>query len=424
MRRVCVSPKARGAIPALFVKRLFSVKPEAALPPKKIAECPERQGLVDCERVVVKVGTAIVSKPDGRLALSRMGALVEEIADLVEAGKQVMLVSSGAVGLGRERMGLSKEVVSNVQNVVERQACAAAGQEVLMSTYDMMFNRLGLKSAQVLITQGDFLMPDRYTYLTNTLTRLCALGVVPIINENDAVTGSMQLDPSTSGRVFTDNDMLSSLVAAGTRSQGLCMLTDVDAVFTKPPDEPGAERIKVYTADREVVIGEKSTMGRGGMGSKIYAARVAAQGGVHCCIANGIDVRNISRVFAGTDIGTLFPPETFPSSKHQHWLAFSAQPSGMVGLSEEAVQRLRANQNEQDEALFNIRLVDIVKCDGQFPERSTVSVVDQHGKEIGRAQVQANSQEIQETIGIGNAKEISFHNSRLVAKAVDIVMMH
>jgi len=409
IRRACLVQNGRIGVSASITRRFFSD-----------GIGPERQSVVNSKRVVVKVGTAIVSKPNGTLALARMGALVEEIADLIHSGKQVMLVSSGAVGLGRERMGLSKEVVSNVQNVVERQACAAAGQEVLMSTYDMMFNRLGLKSAQVLITQGDFLMPDRYTYLTNTLSRLCSLDVVPIINENDAVTGSSQLDPTTAGRVFTDNDMLSALVAAGTQSDGLCMLTDVDAVFTKPPDEPGAERIKIYSPEIGVVIGEKSTMGRGGMGSKIYAARVAAQGGVNCCIANGIDVRNITRVFDGTDIGTLFPAEKTPSSKHQHWLAYSAQPEGILTVNNASSQRLIEHRVSQGEGEFQIKLSDVVGCLGQFKARSTVSLKDHNGKEFGRAQVVMNSQQLQETIhsGVDAAAE------SLVASSGDIVILN
>ena len=251
-----------------------------------------------------------------------MGSLVEEIANLTASGRQVMLISSGAVGLGRERIGLSKEVVADVSNVVERQACAAAGQELLMSTYNMMFSRLNLKCAQVLITQvslslflslslpasrsrarslslsrarslihvhvhiqvlitqGDLSNGDRYDYLSATLQRLSALGVVPIINENDVVTGSSQLDPSTAGQVFGDNDTLAALIGASSQADAVLMMTDVDAVFTKPPGTPGAERIAVYSDSSDFEEGAKSTMGRGGMGSKIGAARKAAQAGV------------------------------------------------------------------------------------------------------------------------------------------------
>ena len=217
---------------------------------------PDRRHLLHSNRVVIKVGTAVVSNPNGTLALSRMGALCEEICSLKKQGMEVMLISSGAIGLGRERVGLKKEVVSNVKNVIERQACAAAGQELLMSTYNMMFSRLDMKCAQVLITQGDFANRNRYEYLSLTLQRLSQLGVVPIINENDVVTGSSQLDPATAGQVFADNDTLAALIGASAKADAVLMMTDVDAVFTKPPGTPGAERIAIYSNSTTFEEGE------------------------------------------------------------------------------------------------------------------------------------------------------------------------
>ena len=198
----------------------------------------DRQKLKNARRVVVKVGTAVVANPDGTMALSRMGALVESLRELKNEGRQVMLVSSGAVGLGRVQLGLSKQQVTS--SFIDKQACAAAGQEMLMSMYHMMFDRLGVKAAQVLITQADLLERQRYMFLTDTLDMLTELGTVPIINENDVVTGG-----SDGPQVFSDNDNLSAILASGSDADGLALLTDVEAVFTKPPDQPGAERIKV-----------------------------------------------------------------------------------------------------------------------------------------------------------------------------------
>ena len=244
----------------------------------------DRLKLKKAKRIVVKVGTAVVANPDGTMALSRMGALVESLRELKQEGREVMLVSSGAVGLGRVQLGLSKEQVSKPDNFIDKQACAAAGQEMLMSMYHMMFNRLGVRAAQVLITQADLLERHRYMFLTDTLDKLTELGTIPIVNENDVVTGG-----ATGPQVFSDNDNLSAILASGANADGLALLTDVEAVFTKPPDEPGAERIKVWGKGSEVVLGEKSGMGRGGMGSKINAALVAANGGAYthtrtCCI--------------------------------------------------------------------------------------------------------------------------------------------
>jgi glutamate 5-kinase len=318
-----------------------------------------------------------------------MGSLVEEIASLTASGKQVMLISSGAVGLGRERIGLSKEVVANVANVVERQACAAAGQELLMSTYNMMFSRLNLKCAQVLITQGDFSDRERYDYLSATLQRLSQLRVVPIINENDVVTGSSQLDPSTAGQVFGDNDTLAALIGASSEADAVLMMTDVDAVFTKPPGTPGAERIAVYSASTEFQEGAKSTMGRGGMGSKIGAARKAAQAGSNCIIANGIYIPNISKVFNGEDIGTLFPAQERATRK-AFWLSHMAIPSGVLRITNEAAQALKAN------ATSKLELSDVVASEGDFNPSSVVAL---HNAEtfkcIGRVITAQGSDEIQ-----------------------------
>ena len=299
----------------------------------------DRQKLKNARRVVVKVGTAVVANSDGTMALSRMGALVESLKELRAEGREVMLVSSGAVGLGRVQLGLTKEQISNPENFIDKQACAAAGQEMLMSMYHMMFSRLGVRAAQVLITQGDLLDRQKYMLLTDTLDKLTELGTVPIVNENDVVTGG-----SKGPQVFSDNDNLSAILASGASADGLALLTDVEAVFTKPPDEPGAERIKVWGKGSEVVLGEKSGMGRGGMGSKINAAVVAAVGGVTTCVASGYDLGNIRKVFAGEDIGTLFPGRSRPN-KRQRWLTLATGSAGSITVSDQFHEAMLAGRD-------------------------------------------------------------------------------
>lgn len=159
------------------------------------------------------------------MALSRMGALVESLRELKMEGREVMLVSSGAVGLGRVQLGLSKEQVANPENFIDKQACAAAGQEMLMSMYHMMFNRLGVRAAQVLITQADLLERHRYVYLTDTLDKLTELGTIPIVNENDVVTGG-----SKGMQVFSDNDNLSAILASGAGLSPLCCVGQIEVV--------------------------------------------------------------------------------------------------------------------------------------------------------------------------------------------------
>jgi len=376
----------------------------------------DRKPLLDCKRVVIKVGTAVVSNPNGTLALSRMGALVEEIASLTSKGKQVMLISSGAVGLGRERIGLSKEVVADVNNVVERQACAAAGQELLMSTYNMMFSRLSLKCAQVLITQEDFANRERYGYLSDTLQRLSELGVVPIINENDVVTGSSQLDPSTAGQVFSDNDTLAALIGASGQADAVLMMTDVDAVFTKPPGTPGAERIAVYSDSTDFEEGAKSTMGRGGMGSKIGAARKASYAGANCVIANGIHLPNITKVFDGEDVGTLFPAKP-RATKKEFWLSHMAIPHGIVHIKHQTALQLKKTG-------ASLEMSGLSGLEGDFNAKSVVALRDSETfKCIGRAITQLDSDEIQATLRmVAQGEKATFGLARTIAKEDDLTM--
>ncbi|EKX43319.1 hypothetical protein GUITHDRAFT_73277 [Guillardia theta CCMP2712] len=351
----------------------------------------ERKALKDSRRVVVKVGTAVVINSDGKLALSRMGGLVEQLKELKKSGRDVLLVSSGAVGLGRSILGLSRDVVSDPANVIDRQACAAAGQETLMSTYTSMFSALGLKCAQVLITQHDFSSPQRYRYLTDTLEKLAAIGVIPVINENDAVTGCRELDKEM---CFSDNDMLSALVAGGVGADAVAMMTDVDGVFTKPPGEEGAERIKVYQDSASVEIGQKSSMGRGGMASKINAALTATAGGSKAIIANGHDLTNISGIFEGKDIGTLFPANDRKHDKMNYWLAHAATCEGAMTLRSSSVQELSRQASMQTPIL----LKDILRVQGDFRASSPVFLVDERGGRIGRGIVQFDSCEIEQNL--------------------------
>jgi glutamate 5-kinase len=405
---------ARMAVP---LRRLLSIKPPPPIDSARswladLDVSAERLPLSNARRVVVKVGTAVVSNPDGTIALSRIGALVEQLRDLVKEGRQVLLVTSGAVGLGRLKLGLSKQVVANPSNIIDRQACAATGQGVLMSTYDMMFQRLGITCSQVLITEGDFLSRERYSYLTDTLDRLTSLGVVPIINENDVVTGSSD---SETHKIFSDNDKLSALVAAGADADGLALLTDVEAVFTKPPDQPGAERIKIFTADNQIIIGEKSINGRGGMSSKIAAARVAASGGVHTVVASGLDVANIKRIFAGEDIGTLFPAGPRPN-KRQRWLTYATTAIGMLKVRASAKEKiLSAVLNS------NVLVADIISVEGNFDARAVVSVHDEDGAEFARGLVQINSEDIKAQLSPEGM--VTFSSAHAVMTSQDIVVV-
>ena len=221
-----------------------------------------RQCLRLGKRVVIKVGTTVVCNANGRIALSRLGGVVQEIKGLQQTGKQIILVSGGVVAVGRQSIGLPQKI-----NHVDRHACAAAGQDTILSTYHLLFRLTGVQCAQVLITQQDFLDQQRYTSLTQTINRLLDLGVVPIINENDVT-----LQPRKDHRAFGDNDMLGALVASGTDADSLLLLTDHSVVCSK-------------------------------------AAVLAAEAGVHAVVSSECDVANIRRVFDAEEVGTFFPAQ-------------------------------------------------------------------------------------------------------------------
>ena len=262
-------------------------------------------------RVVVKLGTNVIMRPDGRVALGRICGLVESIAALREAGIEVLLVSSGAIGLGMERLGMT-ERPSEVPLI---QACAATGQSRLMSLYDEAFETMGCRIAQILLTEDDFRDPLRYENLRATLRALLALGVIPIVNENDTVSTveldrpALPTDASVDARLFGDNDKLSALLMRHIEADLLVLLSDIDGLYDRHPHEPGAQLIpevdEITTEIRNYAHGGNGR-GRGGMASKLEAARIVMEAGRTAVIANGCTPRLLERICAGEPVGTTF----------------------------------------------------------------------------------------------------------------------
>ena len=263
---------------------------------------PERQIIADAKRVVLKVGTAVVTRDDGRLALARLGALVETIRGMRGEGRDVVLVSSGSIGLGANALGLSRPIDSD-----DCPAAAAAGQGLLMEKYRQLFGNLDLNCAQVLLTEDDFSNLHRHDNLAATLDRLLGLGCVPIVNENDVVTSAMKIEHKQG--VFYDNDRLAALTAIALRADALVILSNVDALFTEPPSHPAATRIAVFNDQISLRFGSSSAMGRGGMQAKVTSACRAAAKGVPVVIASGLRPEALERVICGEDEGTLFAAE-------------------------------------------------------------------------------------------------------------------
>jgi len=270
-----------------------------------------RRRVAQAHRIVIKVGTNVVMRDDGRLALSQLYGIAESVARLRQEGRDVLVVSSGAVGLGMDRLGLA----SRPTELAQIQACAAIGQSRLMAIYDDAFDKLGCRTAQVLLTEDDFRDPVRYSNLRSTLVSLLAMGVIPVINENDTVSTAELDHPADSPerqRVFGDNDKLSALVMTHIDADLLLLLSDVDGLYTAEPSRDGAQLLSQVTGIGDEVLTfaqGKNGRGRGGMLSKLEAARVATEASGMAVIANGRMPHVIERVCAGEVVGTLFLPQ-------------------------------------------------------------------------------------------------------------------
>ncbi|KAK6145406.1 hypothetical protein DH2020_022226 [Rehmannia glutinosa] len=259
----------------------------------------------DVKRVVIKVGTAVVTRAGGRLALGRLGALCEQIHELNSQGYEVILVSSGAVGVGRQRLRYRKLINSSFADLQKPQveldgkACAAVGQNGLMALYDTLFSQLDVTSAQLLVTDNDFRDPAFRKQLNETVKTLLSLKVVPIFNENDAVSTRRAPYEDSSG-IFWDNDSLAALLALELKADLLVLLSDVDGLYSGPPNDPHSELIHTYIKERQeglITFGDKSRVGRGGMTAKVKAAVYAAYAGIPVVITR-LDQLNLQAMFS------------------------------------------------------------------------------------------------------------------------------
>ena len=266
----------------------------------------------ELHRIVVKLGTNVIMRPDGKVALGLLCGLVEGIAAIREQGIEVLVVSSGAIGLGVERLALP----ARPRALAEVQACAAVGQSRLMALYDDAFDRLGCRIAQVLLTEDDFRDPARHANLRATLDSLLSLGVIPIVNENDTVS-TIELDRPLSAsqgtdrpeRIFGDNDKLSAVLLEHINADLLVLLSDVDGLYDQNPYLPGAQTLShVERVDESVLALAHggNGRGRGGMLSKLESVRIVLQAGKSAIIANGRTPQVLERIVAGEPLGTRF----------------------------------------------------------------------------------------------------------------------
>jgi glutamate 5-kinase len=263
---------------------------------------------VGMKRIVVKLGTNVIMRADGKVALGLLCGLVEQIAALRAQGVEVLVVSSGSIGLGVERLGLAERPTA----LEEIQACAAVGQSRLMALYDDAFDRLGCRIAQVLLTEDDFRDPLRHNNLRATLRALLSLGVIPIVNENDTVS-TMELDRPAAleprERIFGDNDKLSALLMKHIDADLLVLLSDVDGLYDRNPADAGAQLLPEVVCIDDTILALAhggNGRGRGGMASKLESARIALEAGKPVIIANGRTPQVLERIVRGEAVGTRF----------------------------------------------------------------------------------------------------------------------
>ncbi len=337
----------------------------------------ERSALAQAERVVIKLGTRVLTRQHGGLALSRLFSVVEMVGRLATEGRQVLLVSSGAVGLGGGALGFSQVPDS----LVERQACAAVGQSRLMQLYQEGFDHLALTCAQILLSEADFGHRGRYLNLRNTLHALLSLGVVPVINENDALsTAELAFLPGEPRKIFGDNDRLSALVASKLDADLLILLTDVPGVYDRDPRlDPDArllDRVEDPTQLAGAAGGPASKRSRGGMRSKVEAASIAVRSGCHAVIASGLEPEALGRALGGEAVGTWFPARGNLPAKRR-WIAFAAQTHGALTIDDGAVEALR-------ERGASLLAAGVQAVRGEFGRGDVVEIRDGTGRVIGR----------------------------------------
>ena len=288
------------------------------------------------KHVVVKVGTRSLTKDDGALDLEEMKSLVDQIAQAVKNGYRIILVTSGAIASGISELG----VKSHPSDIVFRQACAATGQSILMAHYRELFRNHGLKVAQVLLTEQDLSNRISYLHTCNVLDRLLQLGVIPIINEND-VTSINEIIPVMKGhRVnFSDNDILSVLIANATEADLVVILSAVEGLYTKSPEKPGAQLIPVVeeiTPKLKRAVEGKSRLGRGGMKTKLEAAEIAMRSGIRLVVATSRRKDVLVDILDGKPVGTHFRPSEKGLSSIKRWIAYGAGAKGRIYVNEGA----------------------------------------------------------------------------------------
>lgn len=341
-----------------------------------------RRSVAQAQTMVVKVGSSSLTRSSGHLDAAKLEALVASVAANVLSGARIVLVSSGAIAAGFGPLGFAERP----RDVATQQAAASVGQGLLMARYETAFARYGIRVGQILITAEDTIRAAQYRNARRTLERLLDLGVVPIVNENDALASNEIR--------FGDNDRLSALVANIVRADALVLLTDVDALYTAPPGRPDARRIgyvpDVIATLRDVTVGgSTSGVGTGGMVTKLEAARIAAVSGVPVVLTSAA---NAGPAMMGDPVGTVFAPVHDRGSSRRLWIGFAAEPRGTIVVDDGAVRAVRGGR-------ASLLAAGALEVRGEFSAGDPVWVDAEDGTHLARGLSGYDSEEIPQMLG-------------------------
>ncbi len=354
----------------------------------------KREEFIKAKRIVIKLGTNVLRNEEGYVSLPRIYTFIEDIAHLVKSGKEVIVITSGAVGLGKKRLGLE-----STEGTALKQACAAIGQGKLMSIYENGFDTYGLTAAQILLTEDDFSVREKYLSLRTTFNKLLELGTIPVINQNDTVS-TLDIAPRYVKEdmqvCFSDNDKLSALVTSELDADLLIILSDINGLYDDNPKvNPRANLIKSVKEVNDEIMSLAdgvSDGGRGGMATKLQAARMVTRFGGKVLIANGKLPYIIKRIFEGEDLGTMFLPSNENLSDKKRWIGYATNIIGKIIVNEGAKKALI---NEL-KSLLPIGVMDVINT---FKKGDVISILDEYQNEFARGIVNYDSESCKKLAG-------------------------
>lgn len=356
-----------------------------------------REKLTAASRIVFKFGTNVLRNDDKEISLSRIYTFIEDIAKLKKQGKEVIIVTSGAVGLGAKKLG-----VDSSESMSVKQACAAVGQSRLMCIYEDGFDKYGITTAQILLTEEDFTQRIKYLSLHDTLNTLISLGAIPVINQNDTVsTEELAFYKEAFKICFSDNDKLSALVASELDADLLVVLSDIDGLFDdNPKTNPDAHKISVVsevTEEFESFAQNASNPnggGRGGMKTKLEAMKVITRSGGTGLIANGKEPHIIRRLFDPEneeELGTIFlPTENLPNKKR--WIAYATNIQARLTVNDGAKKALT-------QKFTSLLPIGVLHIEGDCQKGDIVSILDTEGNEFARGMINYNCSDCKKILG-------------------------